>query len=701
MKKLSNLILGLALVAATVSCEKSSVEPLTGKYGEANLVEGVTLTNAGVEEMDGMNVFTLSSSEMLLQLVSYNWYPSAGSYTVAAAAGNSVLLAASTIGGKNLDHGGITVYKDGDDYEFIGTVWLSDDSIVKVKAKGHLEYQEVIVEPEHYYTLSPYSADNGSTGWNIALTDLSGNFAANFVVMNGSGVTGDYLVTSDTANLKDGDALVGFDLSFFIPGLIGGCYFDEGGSRWFIQSGTVTVSGSEDMYSVFVTDMVAADAAGQTYNGTSVSFANAIKANPRDLVFEGWSCTYKADDNTEAGTTTHTLSLKNAEGTDAGQVVITTGLLGGITGSFSKAGEDGMGYTAGMDLSAFGMGIVGSYVNVEGGNQMISGGTMTISSAGGRISLSISKLESTISNTASISFPEMELVKEEEPVDPPVGSDSMEIKDGKYTYSAAPKEGVDGVTEHTFSFTDASGNAVGNFVCWTATDAPAAGFYTYAAATETAIGSYAGGLDFFGLAILGSYFVKDGVNYLLQGGTAILTQEDGKVSLLISEVSAVSTDGTASPVKTLYFGDMTADTGEVPTFAVDSGKYTYVSAPKEGVDGVTEHTFAFSDAEGNAVGNFVCWTATDAPAAGFYTYAEPTATAIGSYAGGMDFFGIAILGSYFVQDGNSYLISAGNAILAEEDGKVSLLITDLAGATTGGDAAPVQVLSFSNMTKAE
>ena len=701
MKKLSYIILGLALVAATVSCEKSSVEPLTGKYGEAELVEGITLTNAGVDEVDGMNVFSLSSSQMVLQLVSYNWYPSAGSYTVASEAGNSVLLTASTIGGKTLDHGGITVYKDGDDYEFIGTVWLSDGSIVKVKANGHLEYQEIIVEPEHYYTIFPYTADNGSTGWNIALTDLSGNFVSTFLVMNGSGVTGDYLVTSDTANLKDGDALVGFDLSFLIPGLIGGCYFDEGGNRWFIQSGTVTVSGSEDMYSVFVTDMVATDAAGQTYNGTSISFANAVKAAPQNLVYEGWSCTYKSEDNSEAATTVHTLSLKNAEGSAAGQVVVTTNLLEGVAGTFQPAADGGVGYTAGMDLSAFGMGIIGSYVNVEGANQMITGGTMTISSTGGLITLTVTDLKSSLSNTASISFPGMTLTQEDPDVPQPPVSDSFEVKDGKYTYTSAPKEGVDGITEHTFVFSDAGGNAVGNFVCWTAADAPAAGMYTYAAATETAIGSYAGGLDFFGIAVLGSYFVQEGVNYLINAGNAILTESNGKVSLLITDLQASATDGTVSSVTSLYFGDMTADTGEVPTLAVDGGKYTYAAAPKEGVDGITEHTYVFTTASGDALGSFVCWTANDAPAAGMYTHAAATETAVGSFAGGLDFFGIAVLGSYFVQEGVNYLINAGNAILADNGDQVSLYISDLQAAAADGTASDIQVLSFSNMTKAE
>lgn len=553
MKKLSYIILGLALVAATASCEKSSVEPLTGKYAEAEQIAGVVLTNGGVTEQDGLNVFSLTSSQVNLNLVSRNWYPAAGSYTVSSEMDNSVVLTTSTINGKSPDHGSITVYKDGNDYEFSGTVWFADESLAQIKAKATLEYEEVIQEPKHYYTLSPYE----DRGWVLKFDDLSGNFAATFQVITTGGVAGTYTVTTDTDNLKEGDAVLGFDFSFLIPGFIGGCYFDENGSRWFIQSGTVDISGDENMYTVSVGGMVATNTAGETYPESSKVFANAVKAAPQYLVYEGWSCSYKSEDNAEVATTTHTLYFKNADGAAAGQVVVTTNLLEGVAGTFGVAADGGVGYSAGMDLSAFGMGIVGSYVNVEGGNQMITGGTMTISSAGGRISLSVTELESTISNTASISFPDMELVKEEEPVNPPVEGDSYEVKDGKYTYTAAPKEGVDGVTEHTFNFTDASGNVLGNFTCWTATDAPAAGIYTYAAATETAIGSFAGGLDFFGIAILGSYFVKDDVSYLLNGGTAILTQEDGKVSLLISDVQAASTAGDASNIQVVSFSNMT------------------------------------------------------------------------------------------------------------------------------------------------
>ena len=553
MKKLYYILLGFALTAATVSCDKSSVEPLTGKYAEAEQIAGVVLTNGGVTEQDGLNVFSLTSSQVNLNLVSRNWYPAAGSYTVAAEPAGNVLLTSSSINGKTLDHGSVTVYKVGNDYEFSGTLWLADESLVQIKAKATLEYEEVIQEPKHYYTLSPYE----DKGWILKFDDLSGNFAATFQVITTGGVAGTYTVTTDTDNLKEGDAVMGFDFSFIIPGFIGGCYFDENGSRWFIKSGTVDISGDENMYTVSVDGMVATNVAGETYPENSKVFANAIKAAPQDLVYEGWSCTYKSEDNAEAATTTHTLSLKNTDGAAAGQVVVTTNLLEGVTGEFSVAAEGGVGYSAGMDLSAYGMGIIGSYVNVEGGNQMITGGSMTISSTGGHISLTVSNLQSTLSNTASISFPDMELVKEEDPVTPPVESDSYEVKDGKYTYTAAPKEGVDGVTEHTFNFTDASGNALGNFTCWTATDAPAAGIYTYAAPTETTIGSFAGGLDFFGIAILGSYFVKDGVSYLLNGGTSILTQEDDKVSLLISDVQATSTAGDASSIQVVSFINMT------------------------------------------------------------------------------------------------------------------------------------------------
>ena len=700
MKKITQYFAALFLTLVAIACQKEGIEPLSGKYAEASQVSGQTLTNGGVTEEDGYYIFNITSADLNLNIVSRSWYPTAGPYTVGSELGNGILLNTSAVGGKTLDHGSITVHKDGDDYSIDGTLWLADESIVQIKGDGVLHYEEVIVEAKYYYELVP--ADNGYT---LNLTDLSNNFAATFQFVTSSKLTGTYTVNADTDNLKDGDAVIGYDLSFFIPGLIGGCYFDVNGARWFIQAGTITVSGDESMYSVDVTGMTAINAASETYPEDHITFSNAAKAATKPavtLTYDGWSCTYKAADNADAGTTEHTLSLLNAEGKTAGQVVVTTNLLDGVTGRFEPSDDTNKigRYTPGMDLSAFGLGIIGTYVNVEGANQFITGGTLIITSAGGKLSVSVDNLVSGLPNVNGLSFPDMAIVQPEDPDDPNPGEDSFSVGGGSYTYTVAAKEGVDGIDEHTFLFNDAEGNLIGSFVCWTATGVAAPGFYSYAAATETAIGSFAGGFDFFGMATLGSYFVKDGNTYLVNAGTAILAEEDGKMSLLISDLSAATASGEASGVSTLYFSGM-IDAATPPTFSVEGGSYTYTVVAKEGVDGVDEHTYLFNDAEGNLLGSFVCWTATGAEPSGIYSWSAATETAIGSFAGGLDFFGIATLGSYFVKDGNTYLINAGNALLTDADGNLALLITDLSAATAAGDASDVKVLAFSGMTKAE
>ena len=711
MKKLIYTIAIMAMMASLLaSCEKSAIDPLSGGYPAATQLNGVTFTDGGRTTEDGLYVFDVQSGSFDLYFAGRSWYLGEGTYNLADAPGGGVLLNRSTVNGKSLTKGSLNVFKNGNEYEIDGTVWLSDNEPVQIKSHGTLVYEEVIVTPKYYYTLSDYEDNGVKRGYNMELTDLQGNPAANFLLVTNGSVAQTYTI-GDPGLADNGVASYGADIGviFGLPAgsLIMGSYFYEDGKMWLLASGTVEVSGDENMYTVALSGITAADLDGTPYVGDSKLFENAVQPAPVEpvtLTLEGWSATYSYKDNADAGTREHTLALKDSFGGEAGKIIVNTTVLGGINGTFEASTDTEKidRYAAGADYSVFGLGIIGSYVSVLGTAFPISGGTMTISSNAETVSVSVEGLTG-IDGVNGLSLPSMALTIEQPDVpQPPVpGDETFTLEGCTYTLISAPKDGVDGVTEHTFTFKDASDNVVAQYVEWTATDAAITGSFTWSATTETAIGSFAGGYDFFGMAIFGSYYVRDGASYLINGGTAEVSENGSKLSIKITGLASATSAGEAGTATILEIKDAANADAPKETYLVENGTYTLVSTPKEGMDGVTEHTFTFKDGEGNLVGSYVEWTAADAAYTGFFTYAETTATAIGSFAGGMDFFGMATFGSYYVREGVEYLVNAGTAIVAEEDGKLSVMISDLGSAAKDATAGTAEILYFKDFTKAE
>ena len=563
MKKIVYSIMALLALTGWASCTQEAMDPLTGKYPVAEEAAFATLVNVGVNEQDGLNLFSVSTGELSLTFVGRSWYLGTGDYVASQEVKAGTFLTSSTYNGKSIESGTLSVAKDGDDYVISGVVWLSDGSVVKVKASGSLQYEEKVIEPHFYYSLEPYE----SYGYNMILTDLEGNFAANvlLVTYTTDNVSGSYEIISDSNALVEGVSFIGMDLSMFGMGVLGD-YFDEEGTRWFAMGGTVIVSGDENMYTIEINGLTAVDAAGNAYPYDSKVWANAVKAAPRNLSYEGWSCLYSSADNTENGTTEHTLSLKDASGKAAGQVVVTTNMLEGIAGTFDPATADvtvGR-YTPGADYSAWGYGIIGTYFNIEGGNQLITGGALTISSTGGKVSLVVNDVKSTLSNVSSVSFPDMTMeIKPEEPKDPV--EETYTVEGGSYVYTTGPKADAEGIIEHYFVFSDAVGSPIGQILIWAADDTYA-GMFPYVNPMTPTAGRFAGGIEFdlsaygMGVSNLGSYFIKDGKTYLVNAGTAIVAEEDGKLSLTILGMEAstgASVGSEASPFTGLSFTEMT------------------------------------------------------------------------------------------------------------------------------------------------
>ncbi len=702
MKKILYVIAAGMLAVGAVSCVKSALDPLDNKYPEVQQLNlGSALANGGVEEVDGINVFSLKADGLSLQLSGKNWYLESGDYVFSNELRNKGVLPTSTLNGKAVTDGSVTVTKNGNDYAISGLVWLGEE-VVKVRASGVLEYEYKEIEAHYTYLLAPYE----NRGYNLTLNNLDGSFAANFLLITSGEVAGTYTMNADSESLKDGDAFIGIDLSFLGLGVLG-CYFDVDGTRWFVREGTITVSGDESMYSVDITGLVAINALEQTYPESGISFSNAKKEEPKPLVIEGYSFTHS--EAVADGVNEHTLLLKDASGKPAGRILIDTAPLGGVIGTFegaSPADADKMGkYITGFDGSAFGMGILGSYLVIDGKQYLIGGGTLTVSSQGGTFSITLTDPVVSGLNASSIELTGLTLETEPEK---PKEDVTFEVKGGTYTYVTAPKADAEGIIEHTFSFKDAEGNAVGQILIWSA-DNTYTGVWPFLAATGTpAPGNFVGGMELdlsaFGMGVsnLGSYFIKDGKTYLLNGGTAIVAEEDGKLGVLISGVEAAtgaSAGSEASDVTVLSFSEMEAYVPPVVSdaFTVEGGTYTISSEDKESV---TEYTIQFSDSEGNLVAQTVLRTAKGAALeSGSFTVAGEGEQS-GTYVFGLDFFGMMNIGTYYIKDGKTYYVTGGTLNFVDFFTIYGLTIENAVAADSAGNPGATSI-AISGMTKAE
>lgn len=702
MKKILNILAVAFLALSGASCVKSALDPLENKYPEVQQVNlGATLVNGGMEEVDGFNVFTLKAEGLSLRLVGKNWYPEAGDYVYGTELKNRAVLSPSTVNGKAITEGSVTLSKNGNDYSISGLVHLGEEA-VKVKASRTLEYEYQEIEASYTYTATPYE----DRGYNLTLNNLDGSFAANFLLITSGAIAGTYEMTSDSENMHDGQAFMGIDLSFLGLGFLG-CYFDVDGTRWFVREGTITVSGDESMYSVDIDGLVAINVLEQTYPETSISFSNAKKEEPKPVLFEGYSFTHS--EAVADGVNEHTLTLKDASGKPAGRIVIDTAPLGGVIGTFEGASPldaDKLGkYITGFDGSAFGMGVLGSYLVIDGKQYLIAGGTLTVSSQGETFSITLTDPVVSGLNASSIEL--TGLILEAEP-EKPAEDVVYEVKGGTYTYVTAPKADAEGIIEHTFSFKDAEGNAVGQILIWSANETYT-GVWPFLAATGTpAPGNFVGGMELdlsafgMGVSTLGSYFIKDGKTYLLNAGTAIVAEEGGKLGVLISGVQAAtgaSAGSEASDVTVLSFSEMEAYVPPVVSdaFTVEGGTYTVSSEDKESV---TEYTIQFSDSEGNLVAQTVLRTAKGAALeSGTFTVAGSDEQP-GTYVFGLDFFGMMNIGTFYIKDGKTYYVTDGTLNFVDFFTIYGLTIENAVAADGEGNPGATSI-AISGMTKAE
>ena len=399
---------------ALVSCTKHELDPLTGVFPEATVVELNSLTSCVAEkDAEERRVFTLDLTDgttpMHLTLIGNKYYLTANQYIEAldaVAKNGNFVLGKSSIGGKNIKQGYINVdlleeneTANGceNTYSIAAVVFLEDGTPYKANWTGKIAFEkDAVLAPEFFFTdtvaqdctdsdNNPYLDVESHT---LVLNDASGNFAAQIKLVRSVGtknLAGTYTV-KEYAH-EDLTAGNGFDLGVYFGMPAGayviGSYYLKDGAVVIIEPGaTISVSDAgEGVYSI---------------DGDGFSFLTAPEGwvpggvtvcDMTDTVAQ--DCT-DADNNQYLDVESHTLVLKDGEELVAQIKLIrsvgTTDLAGTYTVK-EYAHEDltagngfDLGVYFGMPAGAY---VIGSYYMKDGAVVIVEPGeTITVTSAG-------------------------------------------------------------------------------------------------------------------------------------------------------------------------------------------------------------------------------------------------------------------------------------------------------------------------------
>lgn len=258
MKRISLFIL-MAVALVSVSCIDSELDPLEGIYPSAKEVKLTSLQRSETHKDDkGRGVFDLEltdgSTPIRFTFIGSKYYLPAGVYTQApdaSAKDGNFVLETTSVAGKAVKQGSITVNKNDDNYSLYGVLFLEDGTIVKPSWKGELQYVKPELPPLGYtFTVAdPADVTDASSAVVagvksnvVTLNDLDGNFAAQFNLILKEGVTdlvGRYSVKEYASDPYS--AGNGFDLGIYFgmnPGdYVIGSYYKKDGEVVIIEPG--------------------------------------------------------------------------------------------------------------------------------------------------------------------------------------------------------------------------------------------------------------------------------------------------------------------------------------------------------------------------------------------------------------------------------------------------------------------------------
>ena len=174
--------IGLACAALMLNaCNNKAVDDLKGIYPPPTDETAVSAVDLGIEKLSKSSrifsvEFTMESGETLvMQMLGATYFLPTASYTpadyVSAKNGNYIVATDMAPGygsyfrksdgtQYNVTNGNLTVTKQGetDDYKVSGALWLSDESVIRVKGTVQLHYEQT--EPDEFPELKS-AQDNG------------------------------------------------------------------------------------------------------------------------------------------------------------------------------------------------------------------------------------------------------------------------------------------------------------------------------------------------------------------------------------------------------------------------------------------------------------------------------------------------------------------------------------------------------------
>lgn len=558
MKKIINSVMLLAGLVTLFACEKKTKpEDEQPKIIEASFT---SLENKGVESADALNIFSIEASnaagdKFSAKFIGSRSFLPAGTYRLGTSNAANTYKDAS-FNGKAISEGEIEVSKDEDNYTLSAVTKLSDGTILKISAAGTLKYEKVIPDAQHIYSADCTPGENGVFTWDFKVYSLAEEEEACFQFMSESGETpaGTYQIVG-LDGIGAGKALQGYDLSILGMGK-GGCYYVKEGKTYFLVEGCgdVTISEEDGMYSVEVPSVKCLDASQAepaSEIGTTLSYLYckwgevtppAPEYEPIVVAGGKYTETTAAKDSFDE----HTLLFKDAEDNIVGQVVIRTASgAETIDGEYVFSAEEKSGTLAGgLDLSALGMGVVGSYYVKEGVNYTLSGGNAKIENSALGLNVVLSEVVSASGETQGTASPVSFLMMAKEEADP-----DSDPTDGVFTYTHT-SEAKEGYSEHTISVYFSNGKQFLNLLVAVADGSAVAGDNIFVPVSYTITstdqwtadpkGLACPGFNFLGIMDLGCYYTSNGtVNYLTEGVVRLVENADGLV------VSIVDAEGNA------------------------------------------------------------------------------------------------------------------------------------------------------------
>ena len=387
----------LTATLALASCTKTELAPLKGIYPAAQEPVLTTLAASSFEKTDANRIFHVkftgegnSAVDTYLVGARAQYYLEPGVYGPGDKNLCFLVDGKTTINGKAVKDGQITVKKDGDNYRFVFVLFDTEGNAYRTMWQGELAYEP---DPEPVALTKVLTAQsNVESGTNSVTLSLGtsglesvngtvtgdGNYlAVDLYSADGYLHEGTYTASAAGGVINEGEFGIGWD-----PGDLWGIgwVFENWGTCWWtvsggqssarkITSGTITVEkkgskyvitwGSENTYPDWAVFEGTVDALAP---GSGPSYDYTYTENLSDAVDSSFSPV--------AGVKTHNLVFFNAAGEDVAyfDLVLAEGETD-LSGEYTCTEYAHEPYTFGngYDLSMWGMGVGGSrYVGADG-----------------------------------------------------------------------------------------------------------------------------------------------------------------------------------------------------------------------------------------------------------------------------------------------------------------------------------------------